>query len=117
MRSQQEMAEKRRQDRNTAMQGEMGWKDQLDKGFVIAGSPATVRDQLREVATELRVGQLIACLHMGPERGAGTEEHVSLATEVMPGLKDIWFNWDDLWTPQGRREAVAKQSAVSAANH
>ena len=118
MRWQQEIAEKRGQDRNAAMQGEMGWKDYVDKGFVIAGSPATVRDRLREVVTELRVGQLIACLHMGNLSEEQARKNTYLfAKEVMPGLKDIWSDWDDLWTPQGRREAAAKQTAVSAASH
>src|SRR5262249_6980932 len=65
LRWQHEIAERRGKERQAAMQGEMTWDDYVNKGFIIAGSPVTVRERLREVATELRVGQLIACLHMG----------------------------------------------------
>lgn len=42
----QAMAEKRGTDRLTAIKGELSWNDYLEKGFVIAGSPATVRERL-----------------------------------------------------------------------
>jgi hypothetical protein len=71
-----------------------------------------VREQLKEVLTQLRVGQLIAALHMGnlSEEQGKKNTHL-FATEVMPYLKDVWSDWDDLWTPQGRIEAAAKAAA------
>jgi alkanesulfonate monooxygenase SsuD/methylene tetrahydromethanopterin reductase-like flavin-dependent oxidoreductase (luciferase family) len=90
-----------------AIKGELTWKDYVEKGFVIAGSPATVRERLREVATELRIGQLIATLQMGNLGEEQTKKNTYLfAKEVMPGLRDLWSEWPDNWTP-ARPAAVA----------
>jgi hypothetical protein len=103
------MAEKRGNDRVAAIKGEIGWKEYNERGFIIAGSPATVRDRLKEVVTELRVGQLIASLHMGNLSEEQAKKNTYLfATEVMPHLKGIWSEYEDKWTPQGLREAQAK---------
>ena len=76
---------------------------------MIAGSPATVRERLREVATELRIGQLIATLQMGNLSEEQTKRNTYLfATEVMPHLRDLWSEWPDNWTP-------ARPVAVGAA--
>ena len=116
IRWQNEIAAKRGGERVAAMRGEMTWKELIEKGFVIAGSPETVRDRLRELVTELRVGQLIACLHMGNlSEEQGKKNTYLFAKEVMPHIKDIWSDYEDLWTPQGRLEAAAKQDAAPAA--
>src|SRR5207302_9460005 len=44
----------------------MKYQDFVDRGFVIAGSPATVRDQLVEASKRLRIGHLLTLLHFGP---------------------------------------------------
>jgi alkanesulfonate monooxygenase SsuD/methylene tetrahydromethanopterin reductase-like flavin-dependent oxidoreductase (luciferase family) len=112
----QAMAEKRGNGRLAAIKGEMGWKEYLEGGYVIAGSPATVRDRLREVVTQLRVGQLIPTLHMGnlSEEQANKNTYL-MATEVIPYLKDIWSEYEDLWTPQGLRAAQTRQHEAIAA--
>lgn len=105
------MAEKRGTDRTAAIKGEMSWNDYVEKGFIIAGSPATVRERLREVVTELRVGQLIPTLHMGNLSEEQAKKNTYLfATEVMPYLKSLWSEYEDHWTPQGREEIAAKAS-------
>ena len=43
--------------------GEMGFWEMDEKGIIIAGGPERVRQRLRELATTLRVGQLISMLH------------------------------------------------------
>src|SRR5262249_1713215 len=43
----------------------LNYKDFLERGFVIAGSPATVRDRLLEGIKRLRVGHLLTLLHFG----------------------------------------------------
>ena len=86
----------------SAIRGEMAWDDYLKLGFVIAGSPETVRGRLRELATELRVGQLIATLHMGNLSEAQAKKNTYLfATEVMPHLRDLWSDYEDHWMPAG----------------
>lgn len=111
----QGMAEKRGNERLAAIKGEMGWKEYLDRGFVIAGSPATVRERLRELVTELRVGQLIATLHMGNLSEEQAKKNTFLfATEVVPHLKGIWSEYEDRWTPQGLAAANAKDAVAAA---
>ena len=108
MRWELEMAAKRGIDRTRAARGELTWKDYVDGGFVIAGSPATVRDRLREVVKTLRVGQLIATPHMGNlSEDQAKKNSYLFATEVIPHLRDIWSEYPDLWTPQGIKEAAA----------
>ena len=112
----QAMAEKRGNDRVAAIKGEMGWNEYNERGFIIAGSPATVRERLREVVTELRVGQLIASLHMGNLSEEQAKKNTYLfATEVMPHLKGIWSEYEDRWTPQGLREVQAAATGELAA--
>ncbi len=41
------------------------WKQIVEAGNVIAGSPATVRDRLREMIKSLRVGNITAHLNIG----------------------------------------------------
>ena len=44
---------------------QLKFKDFVDEGFVIAGSPETVRDMLTDAVTDLRVGNLMVLLHIG----------------------------------------------------
>src|SRR4029077_884351 len=44
---------------------DLTWTDILDRGYVIAGSPATVRDRLRTLAKGLHVGQLMCLQQIG----------------------------------------------------
>ena len=77
------------------------WQDYKDAGYVIAGSPATVRDQLRETIKELRIGHLMLLLQIGNmPRHQAMKNMEMFAKEVMPGLKDIWEEYDDPWWPQ-----------------
>lgn len=71
------------------------WKEFLDKGYVVAGSPETVRDKLREAAKELRVGNVILINHIGDMPKWLTQKNMQMfAQEVMPQLRDLWPEWD-----------------------
>ena len=80
---------------------ELEWKDFVEQGHVIAGSPATVRDRLVEAAKMLRVGHLMCLLHIGSMPKELTLKNTELfAKEVMPALRDLWSEYDDPWWPQ-----------------
>jgi alkanesulfonate monooxygenase SsuD/methylene tetrahydromethanopterin reductase-like flavin-dependent oxidoreductase (luciferase family) len=80
---------------------ELEWKDFVEQGHVIAGSPATVRDRLTEAAKMLRIGHLMCLLHIGSMPRDLTLKNTRLfAGEVMPGLKDLWTEYPDPWWPQ-----------------
>jgi alkanesulfonate monooxygenase SsuD/methylene tetrahydromethanopterin reductase-like flavin-dependent oxidoreductase (luciferase family) len=89
--------------------GELEWKDFIEQGHVIAGSPETVRDQLVEAAKMLRVGHLMCLLHIGSMPKELTFKNTELfAKEVMPAVKNLWTEYPDPWWP----ESVATDSPI-----
>ena len=91
--------------------GELGWKELVEQGHVIAGSPATVRDRLTEAVKMLRVGHLMCLLHIGTMPKELTRKNTELfAKEVLPAIKPIYSEYDDPWWPdrlkQGSLHAV-----------
>jgi len=72
------------------------WKTLLDKGYVIAGSPDTVRERLEDLIKGLRVGNLICGGSMGDMPDDLCRHSTKLLAEkVMPGLRDLWPEWKD----------------------
>jgi alkanesulfonate monooxygenase SsuD/methylene tetrahydromethanopterin reductase-like flavin-dependent oxidoreductase (luciferase family) len=89
------------------------YKDFVKEKFVMAGSPETVREQLRDAMQELRVGNLMVLLQIGSTPPELTKKNIDLFTsDVMPYLADMWDDeWDNQWWPQkirGPRRAVAR---------
>ncbi len=96
------------EDRMRAAKGEMSFWEYDEKGYIVAGTPERVRQRLRELAIELRVGQLIPTLSMGnlPEEIA--EKNTTLfGRDVIPYLRDLWADEEDRWTPKVSQERVA----------
>ncbi len=76
------------------------WKDYVDNGNVIAGSPETVRQRLREAIETLRVGHLMVLCQFGDMPRELVFKNTELfAKEVMPHLQDIWSDYEDHWWP------------------
>jgi alkanesulfonate monooxygenase SsuD/methylene tetrahydromethanopterin reductase-like flavin-dependent oxidoreductase (luciferase family) len=90
------------------MRGELSFWEYDEAGFIIGGSPERVRQRLRDLVTELRVGQLITCMHMGNlSEEMGAKNNHLVGTEVLPYLRDIWADEPDHWTPKVSQERVA----------
>ena len=68
---------------------ELRYRDFVEKGYVIAGSPATVRQRLEEeVVKGLRVGNLMVLLQIGSMPHELTLQNMDLfAREVLPSLR------------------------------
>ncbi len=80
---------------------ELEWKDFVEQGHIIAGSPATVREQLTEAVKMLRVGHLMCLLHIGSMPKELTLKNTELfAREVMPAVQGLWDGYQDHWWPQ-----------------
>jgi alkanesulfonate monooxygenase SsuD/methylene tetrahydromethanopterin reductase-like flavin-dependent oxidoreductase (luciferase family) len=84
------------------------WKDYVDQGYIVAGSPESVTEQLREVIKGLRVGHLMMLLQFGNMDREKTMKNTRLfAEKVMPNLRDLWSEWEDQWwikpLPESRR--------------
>jgi alkanesulfonate monooxygenase SsuD/methylene tetrahydromethanopterin reductase-like flavin-dependent oxidoreductase (luciferase family) len=74
---------------------------------VIAGSPATVRDQIVDFVEEFRIGNLLVMLQMGGMPHELTMKNINMfADEVMPHLQSVWNDgeWENHWWPTGLPE-------------
>ena len=92
----------------------MTWKDFVEEGYVIAGSPKTVIENLRKAAEGLRVGHLMVLLQIGSMPPDLTMRNTELfATQVMPHLQDMWDEYEDHWWPQ---PLPADQRALAGAS-
>ena len=94
----------------------------VDNGYVIVGNPNDVVEQLRELATELNVGQLMLLMQFGNMSKDLTKYNTRLfAEKVMPRLKPLFDEWENKWWPKPLRvseraslPAFAGSSAVAA---
>jgi alkanesulfonate monooxygenase SsuD/methylene tetrahydromethanopterin reductase-like flavin-dependent oxidoreductase (luciferase family) len=104
------------EDRIRAARGEMSFWEYDEKGYIIAGTPRRVAARLRELVTDLRVGQLIATLSMGNLAEEVAAKNTELfGREVIPQLEDIWSDQPDHWTPKVSQERVAEHRAARKA--
>jgi len=123
VRSAQAMAERvkaspllKPEDRMRAARGQMSFWEYDEKGYIVAGTPQRVAQRLRELAKDLRIGQLIACLHMGnlSEDIAAMNTYL-VGTQVIPQLRDLWADEPDHWTPEVSQRRMAARAAKMAA--
>jgi alkanesulfonate monooxygenase SsuD/methylene tetrahydromethanopterin reductase-like flavin-dependent oxidoreductase (luciferase family) len=77
------------------------WKELVDGGYVIAGSPATVRERMEHMIKDLRLGVLFLLFQIGNMPDDKVRHSSKLfAEKVMPQLRDIWPEWkhdDRFW--------------------
>ena len=97
----------------------MTWKDLVEGGYVIAGSPDTVREQMEDMIKRLRLGTVFCLLHMGNMPDWKTRYSSQLfAEKVMPQLKDIWGDelaQDDRWWPKPLENRVRPEETMKDA--
>jgi alkanesulfonate monooxygenase SsuD/methylene tetrahydromethanopterin reductase-like flavin-dependent oxidoreductase (luciferase family) len=100
-----------------ALRQGLTWKDLVEQGFVVAGSPKTVREKLEEVARGLNVGHLMVLLHFGNLSKEQVTKNTRLfSQEVMPYLKPIFSEWEDKWwiNPMPASDRVSPAPAHTA---
>ena len=86
-------------DRNKELQ-DLTWPQILERGYVVAGSPDSVVQQLTEMEETLRVGHLMVLLHFGDmPRDTVFYNTRRFAEEVAPRLRPMWSEWRDEWWP------------------
>lgn len=67
------------------------WKDLVDGGYIIAGSPETVRQRMEELIKNLHVGNIFLLLHVGNMPKDKCMYSTKLfAEKVMPHLRDLY---------------------------
>ena len=97
------------------------WKELCEQRYIVAGSPATVRQQLEELAKSLRVGHLAIGAHIGSAPIELTNRTTYLfATQVMPHLRPIFAEYQDIcWAtplPDAQRAKPGAQTAAAKAH-
>jgi alkanesulfonate monooxygenase SsuD/methylene tetrahydromethanopterin reductase-like flavin-dependent oxidoreductase (luciferase family) len=74
------------------------WKELIDQGYIVAGSPASVREQLQEVIKGLHVGHLMCLMQFGNLPREQVLKNTELfAREVKPHLEGMWSDYEDNW--------------------
>ena len=64
------------------------WEEVVDEGYVVCGSPETVRRRLGQICETLGMGNLLALLQVGGLSAELTRQNMELfACEVMPFLR------------------------------
>jgi alkanesulfonate monooxygenase SsuD/methylene tetrahydromethanopterin reductase-like flavin-dependent oxidoreductase (luciferase family) len=95
----------------------MTWKDFVDRGYVVAGSPDTVVDRLNDLIDTLNIGHLMLLLHFGNMPKETTLYNTTrFAKEVIPRLKNRFSEWDDKWWPKeqaGAQAAPAREPSLA----
>src|SRR2546429_7203564 len=77
------------------------WKELVEQRYIVAGSPATVRQQLEELARSLRVGHLAIGGHIrSPPLALTNRPTYPPATPGVPPLPPIWSRDQGHWSPQ-----------------
>jgi alkanesulfonate monooxygenase SsuD/methylene tetrahydromethanopterin reductase-like flavin-dependent oxidoreductase (luciferase family) len=74
---------------------ELSWKEMVDGGYIIAGSPETVRQRMEEMIKGLRVGNVFCLMHIGDMPKEKSMHSTRLfAEKVMPKLRNIFPEHD-----------------------
>ena len=98
------------------MSGGLTWKDFVERGYIIAGSPESVRQQLEEVAKTLRVGQMMVLLQFGSMPPELVRKNTELfAKEVLPHVRGLWSEYEDRWWVKPLAEGHRAQAEEAAA--
>jgi alkanesulfonate monooxygenase SsuD/methylene tetrahydromethanopterin reductase-like flavin-dependent oxidoreductase (luciferase family) len=94
------------------------WKELVDGGYVIAGSPETVRHRMEELIKGLHVGHIFCLLHVGNMPDWKTRYSTKLfAEKVMPHLRNMWPEWkdDNRWWCKPMDERLEPEKTVEQA--
>jgi alkanesulfonate monooxygenase SsuD/methylene tetrahydromethanopterin reductase-like flavin-dependent oxidoreductase (luciferase family) len=88
-----------------AMSGELKWKNFVEQGYILAGSPESVTQQLIEAAKALRVGHMMVLLQFGSMPPELVRKNAELfAREVLPKVRPLWGEYEDRWWIHPLRE-------------
>ena len=79
---------------------DLSWKTIVDNGYILAGPPKRVAEQLHEMASELNVGHLMLLLHFGNLKKQTVLYNTRrFAQEVAPLVRPRFAEWEDRWWP------------------
>jgi hypothetical protein len=80
----------------------------VEKGYVVIGSPDTVRETLEDVARTFNCGHLLTMLQFGNMSDELTRHNSELfGDKVAPGLRRLFGDIEDPWWPANAAAADA----------
>ncbi|HLG70509.1 MAG TPA: LLM class flavin-dependent oxidoreductase [Chloroflexota bacterium] len=85
------------------------WKQLVDNGNVVVGTPSQVAEELEHLARSLHVGHLMLLNQIGSMPPDLARENIRLtATEVLPKIRHLWDGeWEDHWWIASQRSPAA----------
>jgi hypothetical protein len=79
----------------------LSWREMIDKGYIVAGSPDSVAEQIEKVVDSLKIGHLVCLLHFGDMPTDLCRYSTEMfATKVMPQMRSKWKEYEDHWSPK-----------------
>ena len=79
----------------------LSWQEMIDRGYIVAGSPDSVAEQMEKVIDTLKVGHLVCLLHFGDMPNELCRYSTQMfADKVMPKFKSKWAGYEDHWYPK-----------------
>ena len=86
--------------RSKQQKHDLTWDEMVEKGYVVIGSPDTVRETLEEVAKTFNCGHLLTALHFGNMSDELTRYNTKLfGDKVAPALRGLFPDAVDHWWP------------------
>ena len=91
------------------------WKDLLDAGCIVAGSPQTIADRLNDMADKLHVGHVMVLCHYGNMKNETVYYNTQrFAKEVIPKLRNRFNEYEDRWWPKDNLADIQKPAPLAA---
>ena len=97
---------------------DLSWQDWVREGYIVAGSPDSVAEQIEAIGTKLQVGHLVCLLHCGNMPDDKVRKSTQLfADQVIPRVRHLWDDYEDHWSPKplaaGRVSPLAAPAGVN----
>ncbi len=78
----------------------LSWEEMIERGYIIAGSPENVAEQIHKLATSLQIGHLVCLLHFGDMPNDLCQYSTRMfAEKIVPQMKGLWSDYEDRWSP------------------
>ena len=92
---------------------QVSWKSIVENGFILAGKPAKVAEQINELAVDLRIGHLMLLFQFGNlKKDTVLYNTRRFAEEVAPAVRHHFQDWEDRWWPKARATAPRQLEPV-----
>ena len=94
---------------------DLAWKEIIDSGCVVAGSPQTVIDRLNDMADRMKVGHVMLLMHFGNMKHDTVLYNTTrFAKEVAPKLRHRFNDYEDKWWPKDTLKEIQTPAPLAA---